>query len=48
MAPALVAGLWLAAAPAGAQTRTLTVAIPNYNGPVVTSPPFPSLSMMKA
>jgi len=42
---ALVAGLWLTAAPASAQTRTVTASLPNYNGPVVPAGPFPSLSI---
>jgi hypothetical protein len=43
--PVLVAGLWLAPAPAAAQTRTIIASLPNYDGPVDFDAPFPALTI---
>ena len=44
--PVLVAGFWLAPAPAAAQTRTIVAELPDDNGPVVMNPgPFPALTI---
>ncbi|HWJ55166.1 MAG TPA: IPT/TIG domain-containing protein, partial [Vicinamibacterales bacterium] len=44
-AAVLAAGIWLAPAPAAAQTRTILASLPNFIGPVDTDPPFPALTI---